>query len=298
MGNPARRMADTAATGFTPTGPERIPASARSISTHPRKRPLRTQAQLAALNASETAITARLERTLNASGCRVALLSRPGSDLSRFRFEGEAPTYTHTGFVVRQADGWHVYQMLNIHGGPEGHLFRQALATFYRDDPHEYRCGVLAPGRELQERIEATLQSPLANRLHSSRYSRLAYPFATRYQNSNQWVMEIIAAAQSGRGSRDSVQDYLRQRGLSPTVLRAPGYIAQSAFALFSGNTRFDDHPLRSRLAGRIAFLTEPSIRRYLEATDGLTLNETVGIGLRAADAPAPHSIPVIAHER
>lgn len=185
-----------------------------------------------------------------------------------------------------------------IHGGPEGHLFRQALAAFYRDDPHEYRCGVLAPSRELQERIEATLRSPLANRLHSSRYSRLAYPFATRYQNSNQWVVEIIGAAQSGRVSRDGVQGYLRQRGLPPTVLRAPGYIAQSAFALFSRNTRFDDHPLPSRLTGRIAFIMEPSIRRYIEATDGLTLNETVRLGLRAADAPPSRSIPVMAHER
>lgn len=297
MQNPAWQTTARQSNGFTPTGPADISASARGISTPPRKRPTHTQSELAALDATETAITARLEWALNAGGCRVALLSRSGTDLSRFRFEGEAPTYTHTGFAVRETNGWYVYQMLNIHGGPEGHLFRQTLAAFYRDDPHEYRCGVLAPSGELQERIEATLRSPLANRLHSTRYNRLAYPFATRYQNSNQWVTEIIGAAQSGRRSRDGIQEYLRQKGLSPTVLRAPGYLAQSAYALISGNTRFDDHPLRSRLAGRIAFLTEPSIRRHLAATDELTLNETIEIGLREANAPTPHPSPVMAHE-
>lgn len=297
MDESAQHTVDTGNTGFTPTGPTGISASARSISTHPRRRPPRTRTQIAALNASESAITARLEQTLNASGCRVALISRAGSDLSRYRFEGEAPTFTHTGIAVREADGWYVYQMLNIHGGPEGHLFRQDLSAFYRDDPYEYRCGVLAPGRALQERIEATLNSPLANQLHSSRYSRLAYPFATRYQNSNQWVAEIIGAAQSGRRSRHAIQCYLQGRGLSPTVLRAPGYLAQSAFALYSGNTRFDDHPLRSRLAGRIAFLTETSIRRHLKATDELMLHETLQLGKPGTGARAPHSIPVLAHE-
>lgn len=297
MAKPAWRTTATEESGFTPTGPAGIPASARSISTHPRRRPLRTQEQIAALNASESAITTRLEQTLNAGNCRVALISRTGSDLSRFRFEGEAPTFTHTGFAVREADGWYVYQMLNTHGGPEGHLFRQGLAAFYRDDPHEYRCGVLAPGQELQERIEATLRSPLANQLHSSRYSRLAYPFATRYQNSNQWVVEIVGAAQSGRQTRSAIQDYLRHKRLSPTVLRAPGYVAQSAFALFSSNTRFDDHPLRNRLSGRIAFLTETSIRRHLQATDELTLHETLRLGTPEAATPVPASIPAMAHE-
>jgi hypothetical protein len=297
MKDPARPTTSNESTGFTPTGPAEVSPSARSISTHPRKRPPRTRVQLAALNASESAITARLEQTLNAGRCRVALISRAGSNLSRFRFEGEAPTFTHTGFAVREKDGWCVYQMLNIHGGAEGHLFRQPLAAFYRDDPYEYRCGVLAPGHELQERIEATLRSPLANQLHSSRYSRLAYPFAERYQNSNQWIAEIIGAAQSGRRSRRGIQDYLRRQGLPPTVLRAPGYLAQSTFALFSSNTRFDDHPLRSRLAGRIAFLTETSIRHHLHATDELMLNETVQLEAPQSRIPAPHAISGVAYD-
>lgn len=204
------------------------------------------------------------------------MISRAGCDLGRFRFDGEAPSYTHTGFAIRDHVEWRVYQMLNTHGGREGHLYWQSVVDFFRDDPHEYLCAVLIPSRELQYRLLDVLSSPVAARLYTPRYSRVAYPFSTRYQNSNQWVVELIAAAQSGRRTRRDVQDYLARQGISSSILRTVGYPAQAIIAMFTANARFDDHPLANRLAGRIAFITETSIRTYLQRTDRVALEETV----------------------
>ena len=256
--------------------------SFRSFSTNPKQRPRLSAEHLAELHARETAITAKLERTLNTSSHHLALISRVGCDLGRFRFDGEAPSYTHTGFAIRDGGEWRVYQMLNTHGGPEGHLYWQSLVDFFRDDPHEYRCAILVPSKELQYQLFDVLSSPVAERLYTSRYNRVAYPFSTRYQNSNQWVAELIAAAQSGRRTRSEVQDYLSQRGMSPSILRTVSYPAQALVAMFASNTKFDDHPLGSRLASRIAFITETSIRAYLQRTDRISLDKT----LRLESAP------------
>lgn len=226
--------------------------------------------------AAEMDIAGRLERLLEKGDRQVALISRTGCDLTRFRFDGEPPTYTHTGFALRDADGWRVLQMLNTHEGPEGHLYRQSVVDFFRDDPHEYRCGVLVPSPVLQRRLAEILNSPLAYELYTSRYNRVAYPLSTRYQNSNQWVAELLGAAQSSLGTRPQIQRFLAREGLRPSVLRRAGVLKQSVIGLVCRNTRFDDHPVRNRLAGKIAFVTETSIRRYLQRTDSVECEATI----------------------
>lgn len=267
----------------------------RSFSTHPNRRPALTRRRLAEMHANEGAITARVEHVLNACGCRIAILSRPGSDLSRYRFEGETPGYTHTGFAVRTREGWLTNQMLNTHGGAEGHIYWQRLIDFFRDDPHEYRCAVLVPSPSLQERLAVTLASPLAERLYTPRYSRVSYPWSTRYQNSNQWVVEILGAAQSCRFTRPEVQRYLADEGMTPSVLRTVGYVFQSLVGFVSSNTRFDDHPVGNRIAGRIEFVTENSIRNFLHRTDRVMAEDTVRVAAQYAPGFDSEWVPAAA---
>src|SRR5262249_44072964 len=120
-------------------------------------------------------------------------------------------------------------------------------------------------------------------RLYTMRYSRVSYPFSTRYQNSNQWVLEVIAAAQSGEGVRDAVQHYLAKRALAPSVLCNVGVLKQTVSALLSRNTRFDDHPVRDRLQGRIAFMLGSSLARYVRRTDDVLAEAEIALG---ADDP------------
>lgn len=218
---------------------------------------------------------------------QVAVLARVGSDLSRWRFAGEPPRYTHLGFAVREGDAWEVHHLLNTAEGSEGHLYRQPLLHFFRDDPFEYRAAVLVLPPALQHRLAALLRSPEREALHTVRYSRVAYPFATRYQSSTQWVLESIGAAQGGGSTRAEVQRSLAARGFAPDLLISVGLPGQLVARWLLRNTPFDDHPLRNRLRGRIELVLEPSVRRYLRTTDALLAECTVGLGVPPG-APCP----------
>jgi len=261
---------------------EAAPPQERSFSTAPRKVPARTAAELERLRHLETEIATGLEAALDRHASRLALIARAGSDISTLKFEGEQPYYTHVGFALRQGGEWRVHQLLNTHQGREGHLYRQSLEDFFRDDPFEYRAGVLVPSPELQHGIAAILESPLRERLHSPSYSRISYPFSTRYQSCNQWVAEVIGAAQGSATSRQEAQEFLRARGLQPSTLLTVGLGGQMVSRLITRNTRFDDHPLRDRLRGRLSFMMDGSLKRYLERSDSLIGEATVQI----ADAP------------
>ena len=252
----------------------------RSFSSDPRTlRPLSAR-RLAVLEERESEMADKLGRALSANAHCVAIVSRVGSDLSKLQFENESPRYTHVGFALRDATGWRVHQVLNTAEGPEGHLYRQSLVEFFRDDPFEYRVSLLVPSLGLQSRIAAVLESTAVERLHSTRYSRVAYPYSTRYQNSNQWAVEVVGAAQAGSCSRAGVQIHLAARGLRPSVLRTAGLVGQTVGALFSRNTHFDDHPLRERIRGRLAFMLESSLRDYVRRTDRLIAELELALGV------------------
>jgi len=237
-------------------------------------------------------MTAKLLVVLDGAAEAVALVARVGSDLSRRRFEGEAPRFTHVALAVREGDGWQLHGLLNTAEGSEGHLYRQPPLHFFRDDPFEYRAAVLVPSRPLQQRLAAVVGSPLRERLHTSRYNRLAYPFSTRYQSSNQWVLELVAAAQGGGESRAEVQRHLAARDFVPDVLRTVGIAAQVVARYVLPNTRFDDHPLRDRLRGRIACVLEPSLRRHLRATDAIVAERVIGLGVPVGTPCPAHRLP------
>ncbi len=251
----------------------------RSFSSHPRNRPVATPAHLATLERYEAEMAEKLGRTLDRHAKRAALVGRVGSDLSSLRFENERPHVTHVGLALREGSEWRIHHLMNTHEGPEGHLYDQSPIEFFRDDPFEYRATVLVPSPGLQEKIVRVLASSRREGLHTRRYSRIAYPFSTRYQNSNQWVLEIVGAAQSGEVTRAAVQRYLASRGLAPSVLLAVGILRQALSKLKSRNTHFDDHPLHDRLRGRFSLVLGSSLTRYVRRTDGVLAEIEIALG-------------------
>ena len=123
---------------------------------------------------------------------------------------------------------------------------------------------------DLQERLVEALNGPSVARVHGPKYSMIAYPFSTKYQNSNQWVLELIAAAQADRAvTRESVQNDLKDRGYTTDKIRISAFKRPGA-ALFRANVRFDDHPEEESQNGRYSFVSVCSILRYLEETGDL----------------------------
>lgn len=201
--------------------------------------------------------------TLDGAQADAAVLGRIGSDLSKYGLR-----YTHAGLAYRaERDGaWTVLHKLNHCGSEDADLFRQGLANFLLDDPHEYRVLILVPQERVQGRWATAATGEAGLGLHQRRYSLIAHPYGTRYQNSNGWLLELLASAdaESPLVSRETAQAHLRRTAYRPSVVRIDP-LARLGASLFKANVAFSDHPMSERVAGRYSVVSVESIADYLD---------------------------------
>ena len=201
------------------------------------------------------------------SGARVGVIGRVGVDLSAHGLR-----YSHAGFVWRDhpKGRWIVMHELNRCATAHSTLFDEALGNFFLDDPFAYEALLLIPSRDIQEQLVRLLSSAAPGQFHHPAYSMIANPWSTRYQNSNQWMLELLAAAFAPSGlvsTRAQAQSWLRQQGYTPSVVRVSAFQRVGA-TLLSANTQFDDHPLADRLAGHYHVVTVESVARFVTHLD------------------------------
>lgn len=206
----------------------------------------------------------RVTAKLDESASQVALLARVGQDLSKYKLR-----FSHLGFVVRNhPEGqWSVVHDLNLCGTDASQLYVQGVGNFFSDDLHEYEAAILVLPAELQRKLEPVLVSVVQmKRLHESKYSVVAYPFNTLYQNSNQWALEVLASVMAPQGdvaTRAEAQRWLREAGFEPTLLTIPA-LTRLGGRMFKANVAFDDHPGEYRWSDRIYVVTVDAIFDFL----------------------------------
>lgn len=194
----------------------------------------------------------------------VALLGRVGQDLSAYNLK-----YSHVGFIYRISPDapWRVVHLLNACGTAESDLWYQGLGNFFLDDLFSYDSVAIIPPREVGDKLLKRFQNSSALRsVHSSHYSLVGYPFSTRYQNSNDWVLETLAATEAKDASVDSreqAQAWLRLAGYKPSEMQV-GALKRLGGRLFKANVAFDDHPSELRYSNRIQTVTVDSIMQFL----------------------------------
>lgn len=215
------------------------------------------------------ALAERTQAALETSGATVVLLARAGQDLSAHRLQ-----WSHLGLAYRDGDGpgapWRVLHKLNHCGTAEAAVYRQGLGLFFLDSPFRYEAAFLPLAPALAAQLRPLLQdNTRGTRLHEARYNMLAYPWATRYQQSNQWAVETLAMAAGGAADRAQAQAWLRAQGYQPTVLQL-GPLTRLGARATRANVAFDDHPNDQRFADRIATMTVDSVFAWLPRT-GLT---------------------------
>lgn len=203
---------------------------------------------------------------LDTSLADVAIIARVGQDLSKYHLR-----YSHLGLVRHEADGrWRVLHELNQCGTAESDLFEEGLGNFFMDDPYAFETMLLIPTPELQKKLRAVMESGQARQLHQKRYNMLAFAYSTQYQNSNQWALEVLAAAQANDVSitqRTQAQAWLKLASYQPDTLHIPALTRLGA-RMFRANVSFDDHPMERRMAGLIDTVTVESVARFLQARD------------------------------
>lgn len=208
----------------------------------------------------------KVRQALDASGEHVVLLARAGQDLSRYGLR-----YSHLGFAYREPDGaggarWRVVHKLNACGSAEADLWRQGLGEFFLDDPWKYEAAWVALQPDLQARLLPLLMDDArVQQLHARPYSMLAYPWARRYQQSNQWAIETLAlAVEPGIAGREQAQAWLQFKGYQPTTLTL-GTFTRLGARVTSANIAFDDHPNEKRFSDRIETVTVDSVFAWLQ---------------------------------
>jgi hypothetical protein len=192
-------------------------------------------------------VAAMVKQTLDASGRSVALVARAGLDLSRFNVR-----YSHAGISLKaNANGpWSVRQLYYACDESRPRLFDQGIAGFLMgsESPSEgYLSIVLLPERAGAALEQTALSPRLALELLAADYSANAYAFSTRYQNCNQWVMELMASAwghlDPSQPARAQAQAWLQAHGYAPEPVDVGSHALMFA-AHFAPLIHVTDHPL------------------------------------------------------
>jgi hypothetical protein len=146
----------------------------------------------------------QVERDLASKGARVAMVFRAG----RMRDQlPEGIAYTHGAFWVyrdiKTADGGTVkgYAVYNLYAG-DGQGWSKIESRLVQDFPLDFTRGstvddmaVIIPSPEMQRRILAVIDSPTYQKVHNPEYSLVANPWARKYQNCNNFMLNVIGAA-------------------------------------------------------------------------------------------------------
>lgn len=206
----------------------------------------------------------RTSQALDASGARVVLLARAGQDLTRYGLQ-----WSHLGLAYKTAAGpWRVAHKLNQCGTAVAGVYRQGLGEFFLDDPWRYQAAWSVPTPAVQAQLLALLEAPTDSlvRLHTPAYSIVSYAWAQKYQQSNQWALETLAAAMEPGTirTRAQAQAWLQFKGYEPGVL-ALGPLTRLGGRVSKANVAFDDHPNDKRFSDRIETITADSVFAWLQ---------------------------------
>jgi hypothetical protein len=209
----------------------------------------------------------RSRQALDDSGAQVAMIARVGQDLSKYHLR-----YSHIALAWRDhpQGRWLVVHELNECGTAQSTLYNEGLGNFFMDNMFAYEAQILVPSQEVQAGLARVLAANTALRLHSDNYNMLSYAYSTKYQNSNQWVLEAYAAASAPAGrveTRGEAQAWLKQARYEPITLNIPT-ITRLGGRMFRANVAFDDHPFDRRMAGQIDTVTVDSMVRFVTQRD------------------------------
>ena len=207
------------------------------------------------------------QQKLDSSGAEVALIARAGQNLSRYGVR-----YSHFGFAWRDhpKGAWRVVHQLNECGTASSEIYDEGLGNFFLDDLWKMEAAILIPSQPIQQRLAAILGSRGHLSLHEAQYNMVAYPYSTKYQNSNQWALEVIATAEARDAvvtSREQAQHWLRLAGFQPTELKLDALTRLGA-RITKANVAFDDHPSELRWSDRIRTVTVDSAFSFVAQRD------------------------------
>lgn len=214
------------------------------------------QVAVAHLTAPQAAdFSKQVERDLAAKGARVAMVFRSGRPREKLP---EGIAYTHGAFwvyrTVKTADGRTLngYAVYNLYSG-DGKELAVNRSQLVQDWPFDFIRGsfvddvaVIIPSPEMQRRILAVIDSPDYARLHNPNYSLVASPWRRKYQNCNNFMLNVVGAAAWDTRDPERITANLKAH-FTPTTVKA-GPLMRMFGPIADKRIRTDDHdgPIRT----------------------------------------------------
>jgi hypothetical protein len=197
----------------------------------------------------------QIETDLAAKGARVAMVFRTGRPRSQLP---EGIAYTHGAFwvyrTIKTADGRALsgYAVYNLYAG-DGHAWPTTESRLVQDYPFDFTRGsmvddvaVIVPSPEMQRRIVAVIDSPTYEKVHLPAYSLVANPWHRKYQNCNNFMLNVVGAAIWETDDPVRITADLKAH-FEPTVVKA-GPLLRLFGPIADGRLRNDDQhgPIRT----------------------------------------------------
>jgi hypothetical protein len=170
----------------------------------------------------------QVERDLAAKGARLAIVFRTGRPRSELP---DGISYTHGAFwtfvPITLEDGRTIngYAVYNLYHG-DGKTLAKDKSYLHQDFPVDFVAAtavddvaVIVPSPEMQRRILAIMASPTYEKLHILPYSLVSNPLDIKYQNCNEFMLDVIAAASWETTDMTQIKTNLKKH-FKPTVVK------------------------------------------------------------------------------
>ncbi|MDP5031572.1 MAG: DUF2145 domain-containing protein [Paraglaciecola sp.] len=203
-----------------------------------------------------------VEKYAAAQGARafiIARVGRPQKDLPK------GIQFTHTAVAIYSditLDSGEVIQGYAIHNlyQKDGEVDKSQLITDYPVDffwgAHDLKAGIIIPTQEIQTRLIALISAGDDKRLHNERYSVLANPFNSQFQNCTEYTLDLLNAAIY---QTTDIQKLKANASAYFTAQR----VHTSGFKLMLGSMFQDDISTKDH-KGKVATATFTTIAKYL----------------------------------
>lgn len=256
--------------------------------------------------ASQSAIademTTKLETEFKKSSANVVLIGNVGKDVSdrnivtpsRRENKNFTNKYMHGGLAYKdpKTKEWKIIHLLNEYDNcanttNKSIISNDKLRTFFTRPHYMMDIQMQVPSEELQNKLlKIILHSPEV--LHESQYSAIANPASLEYQNSNQFILNLISTAQKDtpnckkaisaaiQKGEINIKDSARQKaqlcafanGFQPAIMNAE--TLESVGVMFGARPEvsIDDHNYKSKFSSNYQWVSYPSLSDYLKASD------------------------------
>ena len=204
-----------------------------------------------------------VEKYAAAKGARafiVARVGRPQKDLPK------GIEFTHTAIAVYSditldtgevVQGYAIHNLYQRSEAPEKSFLMTDYPVDFFWSSHDLKAGILIPTPEMQQRLIAVISEGQNKLLHNERYSVLANPMNSQYQNCTEHTLDIINAAIY------KTTDIARIKANTNAHFK-PQRVKTGGFKLMLGEIFRDDITTDDH-SGKIYTTTFLSIARYLK---------------------------------